>query len=155
MKSTKPVKNVFFPFSIYFSISYVRETISGCAPSSSPILFYCVSNTVDALKPAKIATKCLQSDQLTAGEFYGIWLKCSLDTEKLGSPFARKLAQCLKTHQSMLFDNEIHTMQPAAPLGAQKPPRPLLNHHLTMKLSTFCCKRRKRPALASNHPRTP
>ncbi|CAL8358594.1 unnamed protein product [Merluccius merluccius] len=28
-----------------------------------------VSNTVNALKPAKITTKCLQSDQLTAGEF--------------------------------------------------------------------------------------
>lgn len=65
-----------------------------------------VSNTVDALKPAKIATKCLQSDQLTAGEFYGVWLKCSLDTEKLASPFASKVAQCLKACQSTLFDNE-------------------------------------------------
>lgn len=66
----------------------------------------CVSNTVDALKPAKIATKCLQSDQLTAGDFYGVWLKCSLDTEKLASPFARKVAQCLKACQSTLFDND-------------------------------------------------
>ncbi|KAK5866652.1 hypothetical protein PBY51_020825 [Eleginops maclovinus] len=65
-----------------------------------------VSNTVDALKPAKIATKCLQSDQLTAGEFYGVWLKCSLDTEKLASPFARKVAQCIKARQSTLFDND-------------------------------------------------
>ena len=64
-----------------------------------------VSNTLNALKPAKIATKCLQSDQLT-GEFYGVWLKCSPDTEKVASPFARKVAQCLKARQSTLFDNE-------------------------------------------------
>ena len=61
-----------------------------------------VSNTVNALKPAKIATKCLQSDQLTAG----VWLKCSLDTEKVASPFARKVSQCLKARQSTLFDND-------------------------------------------------
>ena len=61
-----------------------------------------LSNLVCALKPAKIATKCLQSDQLTAGDFYGAWLKCVLDTDKIDSPFAKQLVQCLKVHCSTM-----------------------------------------------------
>lgn len=33
-----------------------------------------ISNLVSGLNPAKIVTKSLQSDQLTSGDFYGVWL---------------------------------------------------------------------------------
>lgn len=40
-----------------------------------------ISSLVCVLKPAKLATKCIQSDQLTAGDLDGIWLKFVLDTD--------------------------------------------------------------------------
>lgn len=40
-----------------------------------------ISSLVCVLKPAKLATKCIQSDQLTAGDLYGVWLKFVLDTD--------------------------------------------------------------------------
>lgn len=65
-----------------------------------------ISNLVSALKPAKIATKSLQSDQLTAGDFYGVWLQCVLCTDRIDNPFAKRLVQCLKSRQTALFDND-------------------------------------------------
>lgn len=65
-----------------------------------------ISNVVNVLKPAKITTKCIQSEQLTAGDFYGQWLKCVLDTEKIDSPFAKRLVQCMKSRQHTLFEND-------------------------------------------------
>lgn len=58
-----------------------------------------ISNLVGVLKPAKISTKCIQTEQLTAGDFYGLWLKCVLDTDKTDSTFAKRLVQCMKGHQ--------------------------------------------------------
>lgn len=34
-----------------------------------------ISNLVGVLKPAKITTKCIQTEQLTAGDIYDLWLK--------------------------------------------------------------------------------
>lgn len=65
-----------------------------------------ISNVVNVLKPAKITTKCIQSEQLTAGDFYGLWLKCVLDTDKIDSPFAKRLVQCMKARQHTLFEND-------------------------------------------------
>ena len=40
---------------------------------------------VEVLEPAKIATKSLQCEQLTFGDFFGIWLNCKLKIAKLTS----------------------------------------------------------------------
>lgn len=56
-----------------------------------------ISSLVRALQSVKISTKSLQSDQLTAGDFYGIWLQCVLCTDKIDNPFAKRLVQCLKS----------------------------------------------------------
>ena len=54
---------------------------------------------VEVLKPAKIATKSLQYEQLTFGEFFGIWLNCKLKIAKLtsaSSPLAQLLLSAMK-----------------------------------------------------------
>ncbi|KAL0189695.1 hypothetical protein M9458_016794, partial [Cirrhinus mrigala] len=65
-----------------------------------------IANLVSALKPAKVATKSLQSEQLTAGDFYGVWLHCVLCTDRIDNLFAKRLVQCLKSRQTALFDND-------------------------------------------------
>ncbi|XP_051977288.1 uncharacterized protein LOC127639367 [Xyrauchen texanus] len=65
-----------------------------------------IANLVCALKPAKIAAKSLQSDQLTAGDFYGVWLQCVLCTDKIDNLFAKRLVQCLTVRQTRLFDSD-------------------------------------------------
>lgn len=65
-----------------------------------------ISNVVNVLKPAKITTKCIQSEQVTTGNFYGQWLKCVLVTDKIDSPFAKRLVQCMKSYQHTLFEND-------------------------------------------------
>lgn len=65
-----------------------------------------ISNLVGVLKPAKITAKCIQTEQLTAGDFYGLWLKCVLDTDKIDSTFVKQLVQCMKGRQHTLFEND-------------------------------------------------
>ncbi|KAJ8338007.1 hypothetical protein SKAU_G00369730 [Synaphobranchus kaupii] len=61
---------------------------------------------VCALKPAKVTARLFQSEQLTAGDFFGAWLKCKIETDKIGGPFATLLVECLNRRQHMLFENE-------------------------------------------------
>ena len=87
----------------------------------------CLKN---ALLPARIATKTMQSEQLTAGptplfdfyisyltvcaiisityirEFYQAWLQCEVDTKKVHSLFTEKLFFSLKNRETSLFCNE-------------------------------------------------
>ncbi|KAG5853100.1 hypothetical protein ANANG_G00069520 [Anguilla anguilla] len=61
---------------------------------------------VYALKPAKVTARLFQCEQLTAGDFFGAWLKCKIETDKIGGPFATLLVECLNRRQHMLFENE-------------------------------------------------
>ncbi|KAJ8246955.1 hypothetical protein GJAV_G00257150 [Gymnothorax javanicus] len=61
---------------------------------------------VYALKPAKVTARLFLCEQLTAGDFFGAWLKCKIETEKIGGPFASLLVECLNRRQHMLFENE-------------------------------------------------
>ncbi|KAI1898668.1 hypothetical protein AGOR_G00074750 [Albula goreensis] len=61
---------------------------------------------VGTLRPAKVTAGLLQSEQLTAGDFFGAWLKCKIETDKIGGPFATLLVECLNRRQHMLFENE-------------------------------------------------
>ncbi|XP_068172121.1 zinc finger BED domain-containing protein 4-like [Antennarius striatus] len=83
---------------------YMSPTINELHLNESEWL--AISDIVNVLKPAKITTQCIQSEQLTAGDFYGLWLKCMLDTQKIESPFAKRVVQCMKGRQNSLFEND-------------------------------------------------
>ncbi|XP_048884971.1 uncharacterized protein LOC125750773 [Brienomyrus brachyistius] len=65
-----------------------------------------INQLVWTLQPAKMTTKLLLLDQMTAGDFFGAWLKCKIETDKIGGPFSALLVECLNRHQHMLFENE-------------------------------------------------
>ena len=44
-----------------------------------------IDRLIEELVPSKICTKVLQAEQLTVGDFFGTWLKCKFETQKLGS----------------------------------------------------------------------
>ncbi|XP_060858704.1 uncharacterized protein LOC132936054 [Metopolophium dirhodum] len=62
---------------------------------------------VKALLPAKQATVQLQKEDLTIGDFYGIWLKCCRDTKKVGSGFSKILSTLMEKREKLLLDNPI------------------------------------------------
>ncbi|KAH7979646.1 hypothetical protein HPB49_010268 [Dermacentor silvarum] len=47
-----------------------------------------VEMLIESLQPAQEATKMLQAEQLTIGDFYGAWLTCSMKTATISSPMA-------------------------------------------------------------------
>lgn len=65
-----------------------------------------ITSVVEALKPAKISTKRLQSEQLTMGDFYIEWLKCQIDTKKVNTSFMDSLVRHMKRREDKLFKNE-------------------------------------------------
>lgn len=46
---------------------------------------------VTALEPAKIATVQMQSNSLTPGDVYGIWLKTQMSLSKINIPLSKTL----------------------------------------------------------------
>ncbi|KAF2883044.1 hypothetical protein ILUMI_23121 [Ignelater luminosus] len=66
-----------------------------------------IEDIVSALKPAKIATKALQEEDLMTGDFYRTWLKCKVDTERIGSRFSKLLVSYMNEREEKLFENEI------------------------------------------------
>ena len=51
-----------------------------------------ISHLIAALEPAKIATKKLQYEQLTMGDFYALWLQSILSLKKIeNNDFAKIL----------------------------------------------------------------
>lgn len=60
-----------------------------------------------ALVPARKATKLLQHEQLIFGDLFKIWMDCILATEKIRTPFAKKLVASLENRQKQLFNNDI------------------------------------------------
>ena len=64
------------------------------------------SMLVAVLEPAKIVTKSLQYEQLTFGEFLGIWLNCKLKIAKLTSTsslLAQLLLSAMKKRETDLL----------------------------------------------------
>ena len=67
------------------------------------------SMLVPVLEPAKIATKSLQYEQLTFGDFFGIWLNCKLKIAKLtsaSSPLAQLLLSAMEKRETDLLKND-------------------------------------------------
>lgn len=65
-----------------------------------------IEDIVRALHPAKKTTLTLQSQQLTAGDFHGAWMKCVIDTGKVDSTFARSVVDALKARETLLPQND-------------------------------------------------
>lgn len=60
-----------------------------------------------ALRPSKICTKKLQSEQLTLSEFLGIWYETKLATEAIRTPFATVIVEQMKHREQKLLDNDV------------------------------------------------
>ena len=65
-----------------------------------------IVDLAEALKPAKITTKTLQFEQLTMGDFYGAWIKCKLQTQKIGTTFAKKIVAAMNSRERILTSND-------------------------------------------------
>ncbi|KAM7280968.1 zinc finger BED domain-containing protein 4-like [Ixodes scapularis] len=66
-----------------------------------------IEGIIASLRPAKVATKALQKEQLSLGDFFGIWLQCSLETAKIDSVLAQRLTSSLKQRQKSLLQNDV------------------------------------------------
>ena len=65
---------------------------------------------VAVLEPAKIATKSLQYEQLTFGDFFGIWLNCKLNIAKLtftSSLLAQLLLSAVEKRETDFVKNDL------------------------------------------------
>lgn len=56
---------------------------------------------------ARSATKQLQEEQLTLGDFYGVWTRCLLETKRIKSPLSAAIVTAMENRQTKLFDNPI------------------------------------------------
>jgi hypothetical protein len=65
-----------------------------------------ISQLAEALTPAKITTKMLQSEQLTLGDFYSQWINCKLKTKKIDTPFAVALLDAMTEREKKLLSND-------------------------------------------------
>jgi hypothetical protein len=66
-----------------------------------------IEDIVKVLKPARILTNVLQSEQLTIGDFYGSWLRCQLEISKFNSSFAKNLLKHMKKRLAVLLTSEV------------------------------------------------
>ncbi|KAG0442307.1 hypothetical protein HPB47_015738 [Ixodes persulcatus] len=66
-----------------------------------------IEGIIASLRPAKVATKALQKEQLSLGDFFGIWLQCSLETAKIDTVLAQRLTSSLKQRQKSLLQNDV------------------------------------------------
>ncbi|KAH9359731.1 hypothetical protein HPB48_002575 [Haemaphysalis longicornis] len=66
-----------------------------------------VEGLIQSLQPAQEATKVLQTEQLTIGDFYGAWLTCSMKTSAIPSPLAQALVQSMKKREQNLRSTNI------------------------------------------------
>lgn len=70
-------------------LKHLKEFILNMSANDSKFKKFCfssmewthVESVYDALRPAKICTKNLQSEQLTLIDFYGEWITCKIQTE--------------------------------------------------------------------------
>lgn len=59
------------------------------------------------LTPVKKCTKKLQYEQLTLSDFYGYWLECIIEIEKMNTSFSKLLLKFMRQRQSVLLNNDI------------------------------------------------
>ena len=45
--------------------------------------------------------------ELTLGDFYAAWLKCKMDTEKIGSTFAMAIVNAMKNREKLLLKSDV------------------------------------------------
>ena len=64
-----------------------------------------MENVTRALQPAKYANKDLQLEQLTCGDFYGVWLKCKSETSLIKTAFSKSVLQCMKAREKFLYES--------------------------------------------------
>ncbi|XP_042149037.1 zinc finger BED domain-containing protein 4-like [Ixodes scapularis] len=66
-----------------------------------------IEGIIASLRPAKVATKALQKEQLSLGDFFGIWQQCSLETAKIDCVLAQRLTSSLKQRLKSLLQNDV------------------------------------------------
>ncbi|XP_022167062.1 zinc finger BED domain-containing protein 4-like, partial [Myzus persicae] len=66
-----------------------------------------VGKIVTALEPAKIATVQMQSNSLTPGDIYGIWLKTQMSLSKINIPLSKTLLKNMAERQKHIFMNPV------------------------------------------------
>lgn len=84
-----------------------------CENSLDPVLKFEKSEwdsiimIIDSLKPAKIATKNLQSEKITLSDFYIEWLKCKGLTGQVNSTLALNLVETMEQRENTLLGNDM------------------------------------------------
>lgn len=63
-----------------------------------------IEELATSLKPAKIATASIQSEQLVVGDFYGIMYKCVVDTRETYTTFGDELCTAIESRMNTLYD---------------------------------------------------
>ncbi|KAL4143350.1 hypothetical protein QTP88_005688 [Uroleucon formosanum] len=59
----------------------------------------------EVLLPAKICTKKLQSEQLTLSDFYGAWITCKIQIQKLENSYAQKFISSMNVREIHIMNN--------------------------------------------------
>ncbi|GLV46433.1 hypothetical protein CBL_20772 [Carabus blaptoides fortunei] len=91
-------------------LSILQEFCKDMAPSHNELHlkegeWTQINNIVSALLPAKIATKKLQSEQLTIGDCYSSWVTCQLETSKINNIISDLVVNSMKKRESKLLEN--------------------------------------------------
>lgn len=66
-----------------------------------------ISEICTALRPSKICTKKLQTEQLTLSEFFGVWFETKVATEAVQTPFATLILEQMIHREQKLINNDI------------------------------------------------
>lgn len=93
-------------------LQHLKSFIQNMSANDSKLKKFClntaewlhVETIYDALLPAKICTKSLQSEQLTLTDFYGAWITCKIETGEKKSSFAQKLVE-------FMYQRKVHNEQ--------------------------------------------
>ncbi|KAL1487231.1 hypothetical protein MTO96_031050 [Rhipicephalus appendiculatus] len=83
------------------------ETAHDETASCTDSMWAKVEMFIQSLQPAQEATKVLQTEQLTIGDFYGAWLTCSMKTSAIPSPLAKALVESMKKRERNLCSRNI------------------------------------------------
>ncbi|KAL5246026.1 hypothetical protein ACI65C_013434 [Semiaphis heraclei] len=67
-----------------------------------------IQSVVDALLPVKIATLALQKQDITLGDLYGIWWKCTNGLKSNGTILAKQILKSMKERQELLLKNNVY-----------------------------------------------
>ena len=66
-----------------------------------------IEKLVTLLEPAAIATKTLQGEQLTPGDFYATWLRCVIEVKELNETLSTKFVQILEKREKLFMNNDL------------------------------------------------